>query len=243
MNLFGGNDDVDQGYDEANQAIQAGYNNASNLMNPYTQNAGTDFNNARGYVYDEMGNVLSYGNPASNMWSEISEDPSTLYDSDMSGYQMSDAAQNEMASEMMAANNTSASSGQLGGTNNIDQNMQTAQSITSKDQQQYFDNIQTERGNQMNYLGDYRSVLNNLTKQFGQIINKEYSGSTSLSNMGMQAAKVTSNNDIGEGKANAQYDQNLLSAAGNLTGAAIGGTASMMSGSNSWKNPDTGRYY
>ncbi len=227
MNLFGSDDDIQNSEDQALQYEQEAYNNSANLLSPYTQNAGTDFNNGRQAIYDAGGKLIGYGNPATGLWNQIGEDPTTMYEQDMANYTMSAGAQNEMAAEEMAANNAAAASGQIGGTNNMVQDEQIAESVTSQDEQQYFNDVQKERGNQLSYLDDLRNVQSTLLKTFQSMIGREYGASNQLSQAGLRAAQEAGRDEMEAGRYESQNDSGLLKDAGNLLGGLVGAGASI----------------
>lgn len=227
MSLFRPSKDETNAINNAIAVQQQAYQNAQNLLSPYTQNAGTDFQNERNFIYDSAGKIAAYGNPAQNMWQSISESPADLYAQDISSFQLSPGAQFQLQQEEIAARNEAAASGALGSTGDIAKQMKIAQGLVAQDQQQYFDDLQKERQNQMNALRDYRNVTRNLLNTFNNMINREFSASTSLAGTGEKIGQSISNLDVQRGRAQEQGAQNILSRAGNLLGLGIAAAESL----------------
>ena len=126
--LFGGNSAA-----KASKDMQEALQNAQNLTNQYYQQA-------TGYMqpfYNTGQQGLSdYASALGQM-----SDPTAYMNQLMSGYSMSPQAQMEQQQAIKAANAAAAATGMLGGGAEQKELASTAEQITSRDMQQYLNNL------------------------------------------------------------------------------------------------------
>lgn len=166
--------------------LDAAQTTANNLYSPYVTNAGTDFNNYRGWGYNaqsQLSGETGGQDPATWMNQGISANPMDMYNQIMGGWTMSTAAQQQMNQQLDAANNAAAQSGMLGSGENITQNMTIAQNITAQDQQQYLRDIGQINNQQMDWLKGYRGEQNSLGKMFSNMLGTEFDASKDLADI------------------------------------------------------------
>lgn len=194
---------------------------ANNAYAPYVSNAGEDFNNYRNFGYNAMQGLQSETggqDPAEWMNQGISMHPDDIYNQIMSGWSLSPAAQQQMNYELDAANNAAEASGMLGSGENIGQNMSIAQKIVAGDQQQYLKDIGKINDQQMDWLHGYRGEQKGLGRLFGNVVNKEFSGSRDLANL---TYRIQNSSQRMENQRQAQQGKAASSVLGDLFDAAF----------------------
>lgn len=124
------------------------------------------WNEEKGYLNPQLGGAFGNQDAMTAML-----DPNQFYSNIMSGYEMSPAAQREMASQEEAMRNAAAAGGMSGSSDLAQQSAQYAGQFTSDDMQRYFQNQMGIFGQGMGVgqnMASYRDLLGQRMGQ-GQI--------------------------------------------------------------------------
>lgn len=192
----GARDDVNEGYDQANQ-----------YLDPYRRGGAEDYSKYRGYVGQEGSNLAPWQGAGNWQYGQINQSPGDYYNQIMQGYAQSPQAKYEQDQAMRAATAGGSASGMLGSGAFNKAIQQNAADISSRDQQRYFGNVMGANQMQMGYLGDLRNRQNqyNAMQQY-------------LTNLGYSGAGAMGENAVNRGLANAKYDQSAFDQIAGLIG-------------------------
>ncbi len=224
MSIFG-NDY--QGYsDDAIQAAEQSYSQAAGYMQPYTQNAGTDFSNGRNWLYSALGGRTNAYNQ--NMLNYLNMSPSQMMTQAMSGYSMSPLAQEEMAVTNSAVNNSAAAAGMAGSGTEMAAAGEIGNSIANQDIDNYLNQLLSAFGIQAKITGAYDKETQNLMDMFQDMLGVENKASSSMANNSMKEGQIISNDYNREANDSIRSNENHFRALNDLIGDVLKGGAIAM---------------
>lgn len=189
-NLFsgGGLDDINQGYDHAN-----------NYMHPYVQGGVNNYNQLQDDTKTTGDNLSRYDHAGDYMYSHINESPTDYYNRIMGTYNESPDAKYAQNEAFNASTRGGSASGMLGSGAQLKALQQNANDISQRDRQQYYNNVMTSNSAQM-------SALNNLNlnqQQYKQML--QY-----LTSLGYGASTGAGQNAINQGTAQSQIGRQTV---------------------------------
>lgn len=191
MALFGSSssDDTGKGIDAINQA----YGEAAQYLNPYTQNAGTDFNNVRKGLYGAVGNLQSQGNPNTPFYQMLQHSPQDILNQAESGYQMSPFEQQQMQLGQSTLNNSLASQGLTGsGLGNAEMSGMTT-AMNGADMQKYLGNLMHTFDKQLQVLGIDDKQRQGILGAFGKMVGMENHASGQMAGIAQKSGQESAN--------------------------------------------------
>lgn len=179
---------------DTNNAINAEnnyYNQASGFLNPYTENAGTDFNTGRNLLYGagtERLNAPKYGQ---NPYRYI-ESPSDLLQQGESSFQMNPAEQAKMNYSISAANSALNYEGMSGSGNEAAIDAAIKNTLTSQDLTHYLGLLNQSAKEEFGLTQNYEKSNEMLANLFQDLIQTEYKGSSEMGRNAMEAGRIES---------------------------------------------------
>lgn len=206
-------------------AEQQAYGQAQQYMMPYTQDAGQDFNNARSWLYQSLGNRTNAYNQ--QFLSYLGMSPSALLGQAMSSYSMSPMAQQQMAVTNSGVNNAAAAAGMSGSGVEMGAEGEMDNAIGNQDIDHYLNQLMGALGLQGHITGAYDKETQNMMDMFQDMLGTENKASTGMANNAMQEGQVISNsenhqasNDLRSSEDNRRTLDNMMSNI--LRGGAMG---------------------
>lgn len=182
----GAGDDIQQGYDQANQNLQ-----------PYQQGGQQAYNKYNNYV-DQFGQNLSkYGNAGDYQYSQINQSPTDYYNNIMNSYTESPEAQYALKNAEKAATYAGSASGMTGSGAFYKGIQNNANDIMMNDRNNYYNNVMGANTAQMGALQN----LQGQQSQYNQM--QQY-----LTSLGYGANTAMGQNSINNGLAQGQQDMN-----------------------------------
>lgn len=215
MGLFSSSSSDD--YDKAQEALTNAYNEAAGYMSPYTSNAGTDFGNARNYLYGAFGQMQQYGNPWGQFYDYANMSPIDLYNSLVQSYTMSPQEMNEIKMGQSAANNMATTNGMYGSGENYALNAEIARQGYDQGLNQYLQSIGDVVNKQTGFAKQFSNQMSGLTKMFGNLLGTEYDASSSMANIGRSLGQASANLYGREAQSGNQWARMAGGIAGGLT--------------------------
>lgn len=188
-------------------AVNKGYNQANDRLNPYARGGMDSYNNLRTNANNAGATLNNYGNPADWMYKQINQSPMDYYNSIMGGYNESPEAHQAQERAYNASTRGASASGMLGSGAQLKGLQSSANDISQLDRQQYYNNVMGANQAQMGYL-------NNFQDQQTQYRNMmQY-----LAQLGYGAASGIGQNNINRGNAHNEMGRqsvgDILSATG-----------------------------
>lgn len=207
------------GKQQAGQDLKQGYEQANQYLQPYYDGGTQDYNTYRGRVAGQGQQLDQYGNPANQFWNNASLNPDNYYDQLMGGYSESPMAKNEQANAMRAANQGAAASGLLGSGAYFNGLQQNAADISSRDMQNYYNNILSANDRQFGYAQNFQGQQNDYMNRM-----------RGLADIGYYSAGQMGQNAIGAAQAQAQSDEGEGDMWGNMLGTGLNMAGNYMTG-------------
>ncbi len=159
-------------------AEQNAFNQSAQFEQPYTQNAGTDFNSMRNFLYKSLQSRPNYNDQFDKA---LSITPEALLQHAMAGYNQNPFEQNKTQDEIAAAENQSSASlsaqGLSGSPNAQILNSGIAAGITGESEQngmtRYLNELLKTAGFQQGILSNYNKQTQGLEKGFQSLVGQE----------------------------------------------------------------------
>lgn len=207
----------------AMDTLSMGQQGAASSLAPYTNNAGSDFNNERKYLYQSFGQMGQYGNPASQFYGYSEENPLDLLNEIMGGYSMSIGAQNQLKNSLSSANNMATTTGMYGSGDNDALDAEITNQIEGEDQSAYLKNVGGVVDDQQKFIQDFQSQMHSLMKAFSSMTGQEYGASGQMADIDKSLSQTGANIYSNESNANKKNRgaQALGAAAGMATKAFL----------------------
>lgn len=190
MALFGSpSSDIEKGDD----AIKQSYAEAAQYLNPYTKNAGTDFDNTRKGLYGAIGNLKSQGNPNTPFYQMLQHSPSDILNQAESGYEQSPFEQQQMQLGQSTLNNSLASQGLTGsGLGNAEMSGMTT-AMNGADMQKYLGNLMHTFDKQLQVLGIDDKQRQGILGAFGKMVGMENHASGQMAGIAQKEGQEEGN--------------------------------------------------
>lgn len=205
--------------DDSIDAINQGFNQLQQYMLPYTQNAGTDFNNARNYIYKGFSDRAQEPDYNQQFLDLLlgNGGPNQLLNRAESGYANSDEAKNAAMESNLATSavfNKANAAGMGGSGTEAAINAQVQNGILSENEGNYLKHLHSVLNVQEDELNNFNQGTQNLINMFKGLINDEFRASNTVGQGAMREGQMEANsydrnNQRREGPMN-----NLLSLAG-----------------------------
>ena len=214
-------------YKKAENAINTGVQNQQNALAPYTQNAGTDFNNLRDAFYKGANNFANTPNAGASFTDYLKMSPNQLVEQAMQGFKESPYQTANRKAQAEAENHRLQSEGLYGsGQGNLEQG-EIQQKLDEQYQNDYLSNAMKAFGVQGQVYDRYASARSQIAKMLGieesQLFNKEGNATNLLSSILGKQGTDLSNLNQKEGANASEARQNLFHQLAGLTGLAVGG--------------------
>jgi hypothetical protein len=207
MDLFG-NNSADYTNDAINAEQQA-YGQSAQYLSPYTQNAGTDFNNARNALYTGARKFGSQPNYNQNFYKYLSMSPEQLFNQALSGYSESPFMADEMKYAESSANNQLISQGMGGSSENALLDAEIGNVLGGQDIQRYLSDIMKSFDTQESILHQYNKEAQDIGGLFQDMLSREFGASNQMSNNAMKEGQQESQAYEREGE-NERYRQSNM---------------------------------
>ena len=188
MAIFGSNKDTQNAIDAENYY----YDQASGYMSPYTENAAQDFNTGRNLVYQGGRNRLSgprYGQKPTNYIMS----PEELLQQGESGFSMNPAEQEKLKYSESLANNTLNANGMYGSENNAFIDAGIGNVLTSADMGNYLKSLDESARQELGLSNRYAKSTNKILSLFQGILGTENRASNAMASNAMRAGQEESN--------------------------------------------------
>jgi hypothetical protein len=182
-------EDSDKYVQQASDDIYGGLNSATQSLSPWTQNAGTDFGNARGALYSATNQRMQGPNYNDNFFNLLNYSPEDIVSHILGGYSESPMAQMNSNIAMSGMDNHLAMNGMYDSGDNRAADAQIENYISQEDMGNYLHMIDKTFNTQEGIAKWYDQGTSQLIKLWQSMLGREFGATRDLSQDQMRAGE------------------------------------------------------